>query len=138
MTTLDAEDFERFVIRSTLSKRMTLEMFKKLINKSHLASKNNLFNPPVLKTPRNQVAKYLKEINLFKITIIRDLHKDDFDEIVDTLTDYKNKGWINFEVPTVTECGTNNVPTHMRTDDSLEKKFSGLYKLSKSTHFQTV
>ena len=108
MTTLDAEDFEHYVIQFTFDKRLTLEQFKKIINKSYQTTKNNLYNPPFLKTPRTQVAKYLKKINLFEITIVRDLHRKDFDEIVDTLTNYKNKGWINFEVPTVTQYGSDS------------------------------
>jgi len=110
MTTLDAEEFEHYVIQFTFDKKLTLEQFKKMINKSRQMTKRNLFNPPAFKIPRTQVAKYLKEINLFEITIVRDLHIKDFDEIVDTFTTYKNKGWIKFELPTVTqyESDSNN------------------------------
>jgi hypothetical protein len=119
MTTLDAEDFEHYVIQFTFDKRLTLEQFKKIINKSHRIKKSNLFTPCALKTPRLQVAKYLQEINLFEITIVRDLHRKDFDEIIDTLTDYKNKGWIKFEIPTVTQYGSDsNTPSE--TEDEID------------------
>ncbi len=77
-----------------------------------------------MKTPRTQVAKYLKKINLFEITIVRDLHRKDFDEIVDTLTDYKNKGWIKFEVPTVTQYGSDsNTPSEPEDEIDNDMKY---------------
>ena len=131
MTTLDAEDFERFVIQSSLTKEMTLENFKKLINKSHQIQNSNLFTPCALKTPRLQVAKYLKEINFFEITIIRDLAKENFELIVDTLTDYKNKGWIRFEIPTVTQYGSDsNTPSE--TEDEIDDDMKYFQSLADS------
>jgi hypothetical protein len=124
MTTLDAKDFEHYVIQFTFDKRLTLEQFKKIINKSHRIKNSNLFTPCAVKTPRLQVAKYLQEINLFEITIVRDLHRKDFDEIVDTLTDYKNKGWIKFEIPTVTQYGTDsNTPSEPEDEIDDDMKY---------------
>jgi hypothetical protein len=93
--------------------------------------KSNLFTPCALKTPRLQVAKYLQEINLFEITIVRDLHRKDFDEIVDTLSDYKNKGWIKFEIPTVTQYGSDsNTPSE--TEDEIDDDMKYFQSLADS------
>ena len=103
MATLDADDFERFVVKTTFSKGMTLEMMKKLMNKSSVLAKNKLLNPPSLRSKPLALSRVINKINRFEISIVRDLPKSDFDRVVETLSDYRNKGWIRFEDPVITE-----------------------------------
>ena len=103
MATLDADDFERFVVRTSFSKEITLEHLKKMMNKSSVLAKNKLLNPPSLRSKPLALSRVINKINRFEISIVRDLPKSDFDRVVDTLSDYRNKGWIRFEDPEITE-----------------------------------
>jgi len=103
MTTLDADDFERFVVKTTFSKGMTLEMMKKLMNKNSVLAKNKLLNPPVLKVKSLSLSMVIRDTNRFEISIVRNLPPSDFDEVVKALAEYRNKGWIRFEDPSITE-----------------------------------
>ena len=51
--------------------------------------------------------------------------KSDFDRVVDTLSDYRNKGWIRFEDPEITE-SLNEVSHVCDVDDEGEKYFTTL------------
>jgi len=103
MATLDPDDFERYVVRTSFSKEITLEHLKIMINKSSVLVKSKLLNPPSLRSKPLALSRVIKKINRFEISIVRDLPKSDFDRIVETLTDYRNKGWIRFEDPEITE-----------------------------------
>jgi hypothetical protein len=103
MATLDADDFERFVVKTTFSKGMTLEMMKRMMNKNSVLAKNKLLNPPALRSQPLTLSRVINKINRFEISIVRDLPQSDFDRVVKTLTDYRNKGWIRFEDPSITE-----------------------------------
>jgi len=103
MATLDADDFERYVVRTSFSKEITLEHLKKMMNKSSVLAKNKLLNPPSLRSKPLALSRVINKINRFEISIVRDLPKSDFDRVVDTLSDYRNKGWIRFEDPEITE-----------------------------------
>jgi len=103
MATLDAEDFERYVVKTSFSKEITLEHLKKMMNKSSVLAQNKLLNPPSLRSKPLALSRAIKKINRFEISIVRDLPKSDFDRVVETLSDYRNKGWIRFEDPEITE-----------------------------------
>lgn len=103
MATLDADDFERYVVRTSFSKEITLQHLKKMMNKSSVLAKNKLLNPPSLRSKPLALSRVINKINRFEISIVRDLPKSDFDQVVETLSDYRNKGWIRFEDPTITE-----------------------------------
>ena len=103
MATLDADDFERYVVRTSFSKEITLEHLKKMMNKSSVLAKNKLLNPPSLRSKPLALSRVIKKINRFEISIVRDLPKSDFDRVVETLSEYRNKGWIRFEDPEITE-----------------------------------
>lgn len=103
MATLDADDFEKYVVKSGFSKGITLEMFKSMLSKSSAIARNKLLNPPTLMAKPLALSRVIEKINRFEISIVRDLPKSDFDQIVSALTNYRNKGWIRFEDPVITE-----------------------------------
>ena len=103
MATLDADDFERYVVRNTFSKGVTLEHLRKIMGKSAVLTKNKLLNPPSLRSKPLALTRVINKINRFEISIVRDLPQSDFDRVVETLSDYRNKGWIRFEDPEITE-----------------------------------
>ena len=103
MATLDADDFEKHVVKSGFSKGITLEIFKKMLSKSSTLTRKKLFNPPTLMAKPLAVSRVIEKINRFNISIVRNLPPSDFDQIVSALTNYRNKGWIRFEDPTITE-----------------------------------
>ena len=70
-------------------------------------------------------AMVIKKINRFEIGIVRDLPQSDFDRVVETLTDYRNKGWIRFEDPEITE-SLNEVSDVYDVVDDSEKYFTTL------------
>lgn len=125
MATLDADDFERYISKVALSKAITLEQFKKIINQTTKLKKAHLYIQPAIKTPRLSVAKALHKINRIEIIIVRDLDKSDFDEVVNTLTEFRNKGWINFEDPEITQYG-NDREEELEVIDDDEKYFKSL------------
>lgn len=49
------------------------------------------------------ISKVIKQINQFSIRIVRDLNRSDFDSIIEQLTEYRNKGWIQFDDAIITE-----------------------------------
>ena len=103
MATLDPDDFEKYVVKCGFSKGITLEMFKKMLSKSSAITRNKLLNPPTLMAKPLALSKVIEKINRFEISIVRDLPKSNFDRVIETLSDYRNKGWIRFEDPTITE-----------------------------------
>jgi hypothetical protein len=103
MATLDPDDFEKYVVKSRFSKGITLEMFKRMLSKSSAITRNKLLNPPTLMAKPLALSKVIEKINRFEISIVRDLPKSNFDRVIETLSDYRNKGWIRFEDPTITE-----------------------------------
>jgi hypothetical protein len=128
MATLDADDFERFVVKTTFSKGLSLEHLKKLMNKSSVLTVNKLLNPPSLRVKQFALSKIIKKTNRFEISIVRDLPISDFDQIVETLTDYRNKGWIQFDDPEITEY-LNEVSDVCDVVDEGEKYFTRLREL---------
>jgi hypothetical protein len=104
LATLDADEFERYVVRTKFSKNITLDELKRIINGTIKQKKGNYFVPPVLKTSRLAVAKMVKKINRINLVVVRDLQESDFNQVIDTLTDFRNKGWINFDDPEMTDC----------------------------------
>ena len=110
MATLSGDDFELLVIRSTLSKKTTLEEFKKMISRSTFLTRQKLINPPSIKISGHVISKVIEKTNRFTIDIMRDLPKSQFDHIVELITDYRNQGWIRF-------------------DDYCHQKWSGLHQL---------
>ena len=125
MATLDADDFERYVVRTSFSKETTLEHLKKMMNKSSVLAKNKLLNPPSLRSKPLTLSRVINKINRFEISIVRDLPKSDFDRVVETLSDYRNKGWIRFEDPEITE-SLNEVLDVSDVIDEDEKYFTTL------------
>jgi hypothetical protein len=125
MSTLEQDDFERYVARSTFSKEMTLEQFKKIVNQTTKLKRSNLYVQPVIKTPRLSIARELRKANLFEIFVVRDLEESKFDQVVDALTEFKNKGWINFEVPEITQY-ENKSEENLEIIDDDEKYFKVL------------
>jgi hypothetical protein len=109
MATLDPDEFERFVVNCGFSKGITLEIFKKMMSKCSALTKNKLLNPPSIMFKPCAVSKVIKKINRFDISIVRNLSPSDFDQIIATLTDYRNKGWIRFEDPAITESLTGDI-----------------------------
>ena len=109
MATLDPDDFEKYVVKSGFSKGITLEIFKKMLSKSSTLTRKKLFNPPTLMAKPLAVSRVIEKINRFNISIVRNLPPSDFDQIVAILTDYRNKGWIRFEDPEITESLTEDI-----------------------------
>jgi len=68
-----------------------------------MAWKNNFYNPPALNVSSQSISKVIKQINQFSIRIVRDLNRSDFDSIIEQLTEYRNKGWIQFDDAIITE-----------------------------------
>jgi len=101
MATLDGDEFEDFVARAEFNKKITLDEFKKILNKSKAIDKNNLFKVPNFNMPRLSIAKTLKKVNQFSISIPRDLPESKFNGVVDTLTNLRNEGYIRFDDPTM-------------------------------------
>ena len=122
MATLDADDIERYISKTTLSKSITLEQFKRIVNQTTKLKKGHLYVQPAIKTPRLSVAKALHKINRIEIVVVRDLDESDFDEVVNTLTEFRNKGWINFEDPDITQYG-NDREEELEVIDDDEKYF---------------
>jgi hypothetical protein len=133
MATLDADDFERYISKTTLSKSITLEQFKKIINQTTKLKKAHLYVQPAIKTPRLSVAKALHKINRIEIVVIRDLHESEFNTVIDTLIDFRNKGWINFADPEITQFGNDrdcdDVTNEKGDIDDDEKYFTALAEL---------
>jgi hypothetical protein len=125
MATLDADDFERYVVRTSFSKEITLEHLKKMMNKSSVLTKNKLLNPPSLRSKPLTLSRVINKINRFEISIVRDLPQSDFDRVVQVLSDYRNKGWIRFEDPEITESLYEESDCGDVVDDS-EKYFTAL------------
>ena len=125
MATLDTDDFDKFVVKSNFSKEITLEHLKKLVNKSSVLTMNKLHNPPSLKVKSSSLSRVIKKINRFEISIVRDLPESDFDQIAQTLADYRNKGWIRFEDPEITE-SLNEESDDCDVVDEGEKYFTTL------------
>ena len=125
MATLDADDFERYVVRTSFSKGITLEHLKKMMNKSSVLAKNKLLNPPSLRSKPIALSRVIKKINRFEISIVRDLPQSDFDRVVQMLSDYRNKGWIRFEDPEITESLHEESDSCDAVDDG-EKYFTTL------------
>lgn len=103
MATLSGEDFEKFVIKYKHSKSLTLIDFKRMVNKSSVLTKNKMINPPALQISSRGVSKLIKQMNRFTVDVARDIPESKFNELVSLLTEYRNKGWINFEYPLITE-----------------------------------
>jgi len=103
MATLSGDDFEKFVIKHGYSKNITLLEFKKITNNSTVLTQNKMINPPVQKLSSYGISKLIKEINRFSIDIARDLPESQFNKLVELLAEYRNKGWIRFDYPVVTE-----------------------------------
>lgn len=122
MSTLEQDDFERYVSRSTFSKELTLEQFKKIVNQTTKLKRSNLYVQPVIKTPRLSIARALRKANLFEIFVVRDLEESEFDQVVDALTEFKNNGWINFEIPEITQY-ENKSEENLKIIDDDEKYF---------------
>jgi hypothetical protein len=104
MSTLEPDEFERYVTKRTLPKNITLEQFKKLTNKSSVLTKNNLYNPPATAVSTRSMSKVLKKTNFINLHIIRDLEESEFNQVIDALTKFRNSGWISFDDPEITEC----------------------------------
>lgn len=107
MATLSGEDFERLVMSRSYSKGITLDQFKKMVQKSVVLTRNKLINRPVLHFSPMSVTKIIRKINQFSISIMRDVSESKFNEIVNTLTCYRNEGLIRFDDPEITEFGSN-------------------------------
>jgi hypothetical protein len=103
MATLDADDFERFVVRNTFSKGVTLEHLRKIMGKSAALTKGKLLNPPALRTSPLAISRVIKKINRLNISVVRDLPESEFNQVIGTLTEYKNRGWIRFDDPEITQ-----------------------------------
>lgn len=101
MATLSGDDFERLVMNKSYSKSITLDHFKKMVHKSAVLTKNKMFNPPVFKCSNQSMAKAIKEINSFSISLVRNVPESKYDEFVDTLTKYRNEGWLQFDEPNI-------------------------------------
>jgi len=56
-----------------------------------------------LNVSSQSISKVIKQINQFSIRIVRDLNRSDFDSIIEQLTEYRNKGWIQFDDAIITE-----------------------------------
>lgn len=128
MATLDADDFERLISGFSLSKSTTLEELKKITSKTANLKKNHLFVKPVLKVARLPIAKTIRKINRIEIVVIRDLDESDFNTVVDTLADFRDKGWINFADPEITSFGNDREDDDLDqvVDDDTEKYFTTL------------
>ena len=103
MATLSGDEFERFMSKTTVSKDLTLEQFKKIIAKSTVLTKNKMINLPVRGYSFRGIAKIMREINLFPISIMRNTPESKFNEIVEFLNKCRNEGYIRFEDPQITE-----------------------------------
>lgn len=101
MATLSRDDFELLVIRSTLSKNTTLEEFKNILRRKAMLANNKLCNPPRLPTTSAMLAKAMKKMNRFSISVVRDIPESQFEEIARILADLRNRGWIEFDSPTI-------------------------------------
>jgi hypothetical protein len=117
MATLDPDDFERYVVRANYSSNLTHEQFKMIIGKSAVRAKNKLLNPPQLGISGLSMTKIIKKINQFSISIVRDLPKSDFNQITAVLADFRNKGWIVFDDPKITENIEDEVALENQLDD---------------------
>ncbi|MDH6302632.1 hypothetical protein M2128_001570 [Polynucleobacter sphagniphilus] len=122
MATLDPDDFERYVVKGNYSSNLTHEQFKKMVGKSVVRTKNKLHNPPQLGVSRLGMAKVIKRINQFSISIVRDLPESDFNRITTALADFRNKGWIVFDDPELTENIEDEAALENQLDDD-EKYF---------------
>ena len=101
MATLSGDEFERFMSKITLSKNITLEQFKKIAMKSIVLTKNKMFNPPIIKSSRHNMAKIIKETNRFSVSLVRNVPKSKYDDFVEFLTNYRNDGWLHFDDPMI-------------------------------------
>jgi len=122
MATLDQDDFERYVVKSSYSSNLTHEQFKKMVGKSAVLAKNKLRNPPQLGISRLGMAKALKKTNQFSISIVRDLPESDFKRIASTLAEFRNQGLIRFDDPRITAYIDDEITAENQIDD-YEKYF---------------
>ena len=122
MATLDPDDFERYVVKGNYSSNLTHEQFKKMVSKSVVRTKNKLHNPPQLGVSRLGMTKVMNKINQFSISIVRDLPESDFNRITTALADFRNKGWIVFDDPELTENIEDEAALENQLDDD-EKYF---------------
>lgn len=114
MATLSGDDFERLVMNKSYSKSISLDQFKKMMQKSTVLTGNKMINRPILYFSPKTVAKVIQKINRFNISIMRDVPQEKFEEIVDVITSYRNNGWLQFEDPEIIEYGAS------RDDDLTE------------------
>jgi hypothetical protein len=126
LATLDADEFERYVVRTKFSKSITLYELKRLLNVTVKKKNGNFYVPPVLKIPRLTVAKVVKKINRINIVVVRDLPESEFNQVINTITEFRNKGWINFDDPKLTECLNDSVVVDSDEIDDDMKYFQSL------------
>ncbi len=126
LATLDADEFERYVVRTKFSKSITLYELKRLLNVTVKKKNGNFYVPPVIKTPRLAVAKVIKKINRINIVVVRDLPEFEFNQVINTITDFRNKGWINFDDPKLTECLNDSVVVYSDEVENDIKYFQSL------------
>lgn len=121
MATLNGEDFERFVAGYQDSKNVTLEEFKELIKNSTVSTKNKICSATPMQFSKIAVAKLIRKINQFNISIMRDVPESKFNEIVEILTKYTNEGYIRFDHPEIyeysTEVANNDLNTKLLNQD---------------------
>ena len=122
MATLHPDDFERYVVKGSYSSNLTHKQFKKMVGKSAVLAKNKLHNPPQLGISRLGMAKALRKINQFSISIVCDLPESDFKRIASTLTEFRNQGLIRFDDPEITEYIDDEIATENQINDD-EKYF---------------
>lgn len=108
MATLSGDDFERLVMNKSYTKAITLDHFKKMMHKSVVLARNKMINKPAVYFSPSSMYKAIKEINKFNISIMRDVPKSKYEEIVGLLTEYRNEGFISFDDPQITEYGATH------------------------------
>jgi hypothetical protein len=96
-----------------------------MMNKSSVLTKNKLLNPPSLRSKPLAISKIIKKINRLNISVVRDLPESEFNQVIGTLTEYRNKGWISFDDPEITQYLNDDCIDEEVLDDD-EKYFGNL------------
>lgn len=103
IATLDADTFERVIIKSNNINGLTLKQVRQLANKNPVPSKNSPFSNLPNHLQRNQIAKVMKKINRFVIYISSTAKESELNSIVNTFDELQKKGLLRFEMPEITE-----------------------------------
>jgi hypothetical protein len=103
IATLDADTFEKVIIKNEFGRNLTLKQIRMLSNKPCAVPNKNKNSQSPIYYPPSQIAKYLNQINRFAIHISTSLTETELNSVIQVLDDLQKNGKIRYEMPTATQ-----------------------------------